>query len=99
MPILTPLLNVSGNVLSNFPGIGILSSDRINRDIYYLLRDIFNDNRSAGAVNGTLINPGTRTVTDTNSKLSIAGGVLDFATGGAGTGNPGLWYDAQTRRG
>jgi hypothetical protein len=39
----------------------------------------------------------TRTVTDTNSKLTIAGGLLTFATGGGGSGNPGLWYDAITR--
>ena len=61
----------------------------------FLLNDEFNNNRAAGAVNGTSAEPtgGTRTVTDTNGKLSItAGGVLNFATGGSAAGNPGLWY-------
>jgi hypothetical protein len=37
---------------------------------------------------------GARTVVDTNGKLSIAGGVASFATGGIGVNNPGLQYAA-----
>lgn len=49
----------------------------------YLLYDRFDTARSAGAVNGTLAEPvgGARTVTDTNSKITISGGLLSFATG------------------
>ena len=66
--------------------------------IRYLLRDLFTTDRAAGAINGTPAEPTgqTRTVTDTNSKLSIASAKLAFATGGVGAGNPGLWYPAQT---
>jgi len=66
--------------------------------ILYAVRDLFTTALAAGAVNGTASEPGpgTRVVTDTNSKLSIASGALDFATGGAGAGDPGLWYAAIT---
>ena len=49
----------------------------------YLLYDRFDTARAAGAVNGTQAEPvgGARTVTDTNSKISISGGLLSFATG------------------
>lgn len=63
--------------------------------VRYLLLDRFITDRAAGAVDGTAPEPGpggARVVTDTNSKLSIVNGVLSFATGGAGAGNPGLWY-------
>ena len=65
----------------------------------YLLDDEFTDKRPAGGINATpaVPGPGTRTVVDTNSKLSLAGGVLDFATGGVGVGNPGIWYPSVTR--
>jgi hypothetical protein len=67
-------------------------------DIAYALRDLFTAALAAGSVNGTTAEPTgqTRTVTDTNNKLSITSGVLNFATGGAGAGDPGLWYPAQT---
>lgn len=67
--------------------------------ISYLLRDEFITDRAAGAVNGTAAEPGgqTRTVTDGNSKLTIASGLLAFATGGVGGGNPGLWYPSISR--
>lgn len=60
----------------------------------YLLRDLFSTDRAAGAVNGTLAEPTgqTRTVTDTNNKLSITGQRADLATGGVAIGDPGLWY-------
>ncbi len=53
-------------------------------DNYYLY-DTFSTDRAAGAVNGTQAEPvgGTRSVTDTNSKIAISGGLLDFATGSA----------------
>lgn len=70
------------------------------RGISYILRDEFDDTRAAGAVNGTPATPGpgTRTVTDGNSKLSLASGVASFATGGVGGSNPGMWYTAVSRR-
>lgn len=72
----------------------------------YLLYDAFATARAAGAVNGTVSESPfptgggvVRTVTDTESKLSIAGGVLTFAGGKASpaVGDPGIWYPAQTR--
>lgn len=72
----------------------VLGGARFNGHPYsdYLLLDTFSAPLAAGAVNGTLpVVGGARTVTDTNSKLSIAGGVASFATGGAGVGDPGLW--------
>ncbi len=63
----------------------------------YTLQDQFTTARSAGAVNGTSAEPtgGTRTVTDTSSKISITGGLLNFATGG--TSNDGIWYSSLAR--
>ena len=58
------------------------STNRTLRDRYYLY-DRFDTALSAGAVHGTQAEPigGVRTVTDTNSKISISGGLLSFATG------------------
>ncbi len=63
----------------------------------YDLQDQFTTALAAGAVHNTTSEPSghTRTVTDTNSKLSITGGQLSFATGGAA--NDGLWYGLTTR--
>lgn len=65
---------------------------------WYLLYDQFITAHAAGAVNGTPAEPTgqTRTVTDTNSKLTITGGVASFATGGAGSGDPAIWYPSMT---
>ncbi len=69
----------------------------------YLLRDEFNDDRAAGALNGVTMpatpGPGNRTGVDTESKLSISGGQLVCAGGNVvpGWGNPGLQYAAVTR--
>lgn len=65
----------------------------------YLLNDTFTTNRAAGAVDGTAAEPGPgrRSVTDGNSKMSLSGGQLLFATGGVGNGDPGLWYGAIAR--
>lgn len=67
--------------------------------VFYTLYDNFNTPLAAGSVNATTAEPSgqARTVTDANSKLSIAGGVASFATGGVGAGNPGLWYPQMTR--
>jgi len=63
----------------------------------YLLDDEFTDTLAAGSVDGTLATDGVnlRTVVDTASKLSLAGGKL-VATGD-GNGDPGIWYPATTR--
>lgn len=68
--------------------------------VSYLLYDMFTTARAAGSVNGTLAEPTgqVRTVVDTNSKLSITGGVANVAIGGVGAGNPGLWYPSMTRQ-
>jgi hypothetical protein len=67
----------------------------------YLMRDEFTTNRAAGSVNGTLseYSGHTRTVTDTESKLSITGGALTFSGGKAvpAWGDPGIWYPDVTR--
>lgn len=65
----------------------------------WILNDDFITDRAAGSVNGTAAEPGpgTRTVTDTNSKLSITGGKLSAATGGVGDQNPRYELNAQTR--
>src|SRR3990167_10633079 len=67
--------------------------------ISYVLNDQFTTDRAAGAVNGTSAEPtgGTRTVVDTNGKLSITGEKASFAPSGAALGNPGLWYSSQSR--
>lgn len=73
--------------------------------VSYLLYDQYTTARAGGAVNGTSAEPGgtgtagqnTRTVTDTNSKLSITGAQLSAATGGVGSGDPGLWYGSFAR--
>lgn len=74
----------------------------------YQLYDAFLDTLAAGAVNGTLATPprtvravgATRTVTDTESKLSIAGGALTFAGGKASPawGDPAIWWSAAMTR-
>jgi hypothetical protein len=63
----------------------------------YTQEDQFTTARAGGAVNGTSAEPtgGTRTAIDTNSKISITGGQLSFATGEAA--NDGVWYPVQTR--
>ena len=63
----------------------------------YLLRDEFTTDRAAGAVTGTAAEPtgGNRTVVDTNSKISISGNVLVFATGAVV--NDGVWWASQSR--
>ncbi|EKD99698.1 MAG: laminin G sub protein, partial [uncultured bacterium] len=71
----------------------------------YALQDEFTNTLGAGSVNGTSSVDGSgnstgslRTVTDTNSKLSVnSGGQLSFATGGVSSGNPGLRYPTVTR--
>lgn len=61
--------------------IGRNSSAYITNNYY--LYDRFDTARAAGAVNGTQAEPvgGARTVTDTNSKISVSSGLLSFATG------------------
>lgn len=67
--------------------------------IKYLLNDNFNTALAAGAVNGTQAEPtgGARVVTDTNSKMSIANGYLDIATGSLANGDSGIWYGSMDR--
>lgn len=68
--------------------------------IAWLLRDEFTTDRAAGAVNGTAAEPGpgTRTVVDTQSYLSISGGkLLATIAGAGGWGNPSLVYAGLSR--
>lgn len=62
--------------------------------------DAFTDAHAAGAVNATTSTDGTRTrtVTDTNGKMTTAGGRLVMASGGVSTADPGIYYPpVQTR--
>lgn len=79
--------------------IGVQSALGGRGGLAWLLRDEFTTDLAAGSVNGTAAEPGpgTRVVTDGNSKLTISSGLLSFATGGVGAGDPGLWLDAVTR--
>ena len=66
----------------------------------FLLRDEFMDARAAGAVNGTHATDGysTRTVADTDSKLTIGSGKLNLAPHSTPAwGDPGLWHPVVTR--
>lgn len=71
----------------------------MSNKIKWILRDDFLDTLAAGSVNGTLATPGpgTRTVVDTNGKLSVGSNALNFATGGSVAGNPGIWYPPTVR--
>lgn len=64
----------------------------------YTLFDTYTAALAAGSVNTTSAEPvgGARSVTDTNSKISITGGVLNFATGAVA--NDGVWYSALARQ-
>jgi len=63
----------------------------------YFVYDQYNTALPAGSVNNTQAEPvgGGRVVVDTNSKISIAGGQLDFATGAAS--HDGVFYGLQNR--
>ena len=77
----------------------LFGRDRPLSEDYYLY-DQFITPRAAGAVNATLAEPvgGARTITDTGSKLSIAGGVLLSEQNGAGsTTDPILSYEGRAR--
>jgi hypothetical protein len=67
----------------------------------WVLKDEFDIAVSAGHVNGTSAQPmgGTRTATDTESKLSVSGGRLTFSGGKASPayGDPAIWYPAVAR--
>lgn len=84
------------------PSIGGLSLlNRRGSTINWLVRDEFTDTRAAGSVNGTPATPGpgTRTVTDTENKLSVGSGVLSFSGGKAtpAWGDPVFYIDSQDR--
>lgn len=66
--------------------------------IRWLLRDEFTTALGAGSVNGTAAEPGpgTRTVTDTGSKLSLSGGLAVW-NGTQSAGDPRVMYGAVTR--
>ena len=63
----------------------------------YFVYDQYNTALAAGSINNTQAEPvgGGRVVVDTNSKISIAGGQLDFATGAAS--HDGVFYGLQNR--
>jgi hypothetical protein len=74
--------------------------DNRQSGVVYLLNDEFTIALAAGAVDGTsaVPGPGTRDgVVDTNNKLSITGGNLTFATGGAAADDPRNSYLSITR--
>ena len=79
----------------------LLAPPEDERTPVFLFRDEFNDDRAAGAVNGTLTTDGkdTRVVTDTESKITISGGKLVFAGGKAtpAAGDPNLNYSRVSR--
>jgi len=94
-----------GKLLGNAPlgqgqGGGVAGPDRFVGPPYYLINDTFTTDRAAGAVNGTDAEPGPgrRETQDTNGKLSLSGGSVVLATGGAATGNPRLWYGSTMMR-
>lgn len=78
-------------------GSGLIPSTR--RLGAYLINDTYTTNRAAGAVTGTVAEPGPgeRTVTDTGSRLTIASGSLVAASGGS-NGDPRLRYLGIGRR-
>lgn len=96
MPILDPMGSDDvawGSIMTQVGGDGGIPTI----GLAYLLRDTFSGDLAAGNVNGTTADTGqTRTVVDTNSKLTTSGGQAVFATGGAGSGDPGLWYPSVT---
>ncbi len=69
--------------------------------VAYQLRDRFSTALAAGSVNASPADPGpgNRAVTDTESKLSVAGGQLVCAGGKAtpATGDPGIWWPVRAR--
>ena len=79
-----------------FNNMGILGGGGgvVTPPIIYLLDDEYLDTVAPGAVNGTLATDGSlRTAVDTGSKMSVvAADGLTFVTGGAASGNPGVWY-------
>jgi hypothetical protein len=69
-----------------------------NASYPYLFRDLFSTDLAAGAVHGTAAQPGpgARVVTDTQNRLSIAGGEL-VLNGRNSAGDPGIWEPAVQR--
>lgn len=81
--------------------VGTFLSRFSRKTVTYILEDRFGTPIAAGGINSSYATDGknARTVTDTESKLSIAGGELTFAGGLASPvyGDPGLWYPVMTR--
>ena len=67
----------------------------------WILRDEFTTPLAAGSVHNTTSEPSghTRTVTDTENKISIADGKLTFSGGKASPawGDPAIWYPSVAR--
>ena len=81
--------------------MSLLLTQKPKKLIRYTLRDEFTTDRAAGSVHGTNAEPGpsTRTVVDTENKLSIAGQRLSFGKKASSTyGDPGLWLDTEVTR-
>lgn len=68
-----------------------------NPPVTFSLEDQYTTTRTAASLNGTAAEPSgqTRTVVNTNNKISVASGKLTFATGAAVY--DGVWYPAQSR--
>ena len=81
-------------------GSGLLTASGWPKASDWLIRDEFTDTVAAGSVNGTAAQPGpgTRAVTDTESKLSVGGGALAIgAKSVLAGGDPAVWYGSIPR--
>lgn len=74
----------------------LLLGGDLGSQLEFLLRDEFVSPLAAGAINGTLAEPGpgTRAVADPDSRVTIANGAIVGAAGGIGTYNTYIGYGA-----
>jgi len=82
--------------------LGVIGLDSMGNGALggWLLRDEFTTALGAGAVNGTVCEPGpgTRVVVDSTGKLSLTGGSVSFSGGITSWGDPGLWLSPSVAR-
>jgi len=95
----SPVWGVNLKLMSDFPSGGS-GGGFGGGGVSYDFRDEFSTDLAAGSVHGTLSTSGhTRTVVDTENKLSIANGALTFAGGKASPvwSDPAIWYPTTPR--